>query len=1541
MNVRRPSGRPSNMGQESSTLAQQSLNISAAGPRATSTHGMQSLNTISNSTNNHHAYSTPRGRSRSPGNGPPSRFPLPQKQRVQSLDTRTRSRSPPPHSTGRLPSPGNVRNKFVREDVGERRHPYDARYKAPQPSPRSPDARLGIRNDGVHQRSPEWRSHSENYQNWARNAGSPNTPREPLAQRPYVSATEIGRNVAAVTIDYHGLRDVPTGPRPKKMDSIARSPPKPEKRDFITRSPCIFISFEYLPKLPDMTRHLRGMLGWKRRPHAIEMDDYGWNLVYEDSPAGLEKLTRCFEKHNNKLLFSEYELCMQCYPNGKQKRSQRDIDTYSSGGPNGSSASQAPHERPGNSVVPRLTGFPGRQLTYFESTQSLESNVDDVPPNAEMADALALVPSHALPDNLFSHPSDMMRTNEVPPMGTSTSLLSIRSDRDETGSLGSGITRSDGSRSKRDRCFRCKGEAVPGSSILVRCSTCPRQYHRRCHQDFVIPTHNTEGSVWSCASCVKKEIAEKQVPQGNIGKPPSKPEEIAPKAASVPEIGPDKAQSEMPDDFCLIAANADGASNAQLQLLRSDSKSPQHETQPQADPDTNAKSGTVDDHATLSDADDLVAKSFAAAGVQSHSKPHSQKTGKLKITRTKLPPKLPSTTAQQSQAEKQPDENGAIPAEQPSATPAGTSVKDANMKQVISRNSVADLRALAHERHQAAIKNGTEGHFTNEEQRIHQNVLENKARLSPAHQPLNEAGVPQQSSTVKRGFVVPAVAKHVTERDEREMPKSPDEIRHSKASKNPIVNPRILALTQPTEIAFVPPPQRSSNVTTAQNEKSPALMRPRAPSAVVRCQNCQKQIPKGPSGKNKLCSGCKRDAAAAATSSNVPTDAKVAPLTSITPLQTSFAPVANMGHSPKTIVAPAELVFRSEEAFEAQQQQQGPSVSIDETGHVTCDNCRQRHTVCTHDDTAAQPPAPAFNQQSGEAGQHTRQTTAGDVDDASLAQEEEAKPTSLDQGRVHNPLAAKILGELQFAPTTQMQLREDPSMAESKIVLLKQILDEIVDAKTDASILAIELAEAQRLSFVKSVVGDSSDRPKGSRLILVAMALGSTASRRMQASDVKGWIASTIPGYNKGEGNWESRISAELSQDKLIPSGSGYWREEEWQDGDGGKPKFKWYQLLPEKENEMWTWCPVLKEPLSPLARREARKRGKDAVQRVTAAARATKSASTAGPATPKFSTDKAVSVYCGSFVLGDDDKLLNAGSTEAAGNDFMELDGLIVEGSTQSVCGLKRKHHSRPDVSDLSTPKKDESSSSEDEPLSAIQKRRRVGTLSQGRANTTAIQQPILANKDVDHQMDLETEMNTNNSANSGDRVDGGLDSASKASDTLANRKKSRMVTLYLNGSPRSSNAETSDRYLLAKHEQLATSLYNEWPEFRQHAADEYDKLAEIQKRPRKKQLFGKLASHPQVRFGNDSPAQIVIPGNFSPEKRSRTRMVDPRPDEPYPWENPDNDPTRKEYTSLEELFDFPDNMIPIISEGQLAYRDGTRTDDGRLPRAREIFKL
>lgn len=950
---------------------------------------MQSPNIISHATNRYRTGSAQRGRSRSPASG--SRFPLPQKPRAPSLDTRMRPHSPPlttGHSSGRFPSPGSVRHKFVREDVKERRHTYDARSIIRQSSPQSPNIRLGTRDDAPYPRSPDLRRHSDNYQNWARNAGSPNTPREPLAQRLSVSTAERTRSVGG-TVNYHGLRDVPRGPRPKARDCTARSPPRPKKRDFIAQSPCIFISFDYLPDLPRMIKHLYGMLGTEFRPQNVYIDESGWNLIFENSPAGLERLARCFDRYHDELLFSQYELHMQCYPHGKQPRPQQDTAIDSSGGTNGSSVLYVPHERPYSSVIPRLSGFEGRQLTYHESTKSLHSNVDAVTPNPEKAAALTHTSNHALPNHLFGRSSDTTRTHEVPPMCTSKSLLSLRSDRDETGSMGSAVTRSDGSRIKRDRCHRCDGEAVPGSSALVRCSTCPRRYHRRCHQDFPIPTNLTETPAWSCASCVKKEMASKEDPKQDNQKPPSKPEELVSNADPVPEDAPDKSQSEMLDDHGPIVTNGDEALKAQLQILRSDSKSPRHDIQQKGDPTTNAKSGTGDEHAALSDADDLVARSFAAAKVQSRSKPPSQKPGKLRITRTKLRPNPPIAETQQSQGENQPDQNGSFPSDSPVATLSGTSTKATSMNGAVGRGTAADLRALAHERHRTAIKNGAEGNFASEEQRLRHNALKNASRSSPAHQSPSETAAPQKSSTMVPDSSAPAVAKHVTE---REIPESPDEARCGEASsKETIVNPRILALLQPTEIAFVPPSRQTSNVNPTQDEKSPVLMRPRAPSAVVRCQNCQKTIPKDPTGKKKLCSGCKRDAAAATGSSSpVSWDAKAAPPAPVAPLQASFAPVANIGHSPQMVVESAKTNPRSEEVIGTNQQQQDPSVSHGGTGRVACDTCRKHNTSCNHRESVTQALTPITSNEQGDYAARpdkpTRGTTSDVVDDASLAQ---------------------------------------------------------------------------------------------------------------------------------------------------------------------------------------------------------------------------------------------------------------------------------------------------------------------------------------------------------------------------------------------------------------------------------------------------------------------------------------------------------------------------------------------------------------------------
>jgi hypothetical protein len=56
-----------------------------------------------------------------------------------------------------------------------------------------------------------------------------------------------------------------------------------------------------------------------------------------------------------------------------------------------------------------------------------------------------------------------------------------------------------------------------------------------------------------------------------------------------------------------------------------------------------------------------------------------------------------------------------------------------------------------------------------------------------------------------------------------------------------------------------------------------------------------------------------------------------------------------------------------------------------------------------------------------------------------------------------NPLAAQILGDLQFCPSAQQVLSADPQISEDKLNNLKRILVEDEGARTDISILAAKL----------------------------------------------------------------------------------------------------------------------------------------------------------------------------------------------------------------------------------------------------------------------------------------------------------------------------------------------------------------------------------------------------------------------------------------------------------------------------------------------------
>lgn len=1469
-------------------------------------------------------------RTRPQANEPVIKFPLPRKQHTHTPDSRVRPRSPPlfaSSSSARFPSPGSARHRFVRENH-DGPHMTDDRSIAHHTSSRSPATRFGSRDYFDHQSSPASRRYSGNHANWALNSGSPNNAREFSAYRADDYTSDRTRSVGG-TIDFDGLRNVPVGPKRSLSGANVL------KKDHSTRSPCIFISLRKVPKLPNLKWHLNRLLKG-HRPEEIIIDDFGWNLIYHDSPAGQEKLRQCFEIYHRRMFFNEYELFMQCFPTGKQLHPQYDQDTHSIGGFDGSSEIRTSSRRSSHLGPADLASFEERRATHTEPTRNQEAAGGTESSHLNDTNAPPRSISNALLQSQDRHSAEGQSTHDATPSRYHSSLLPLRFDRDETNSLASGVTQSDGSRVKRNKCHRCKGEPAPGLSTLVRCSTCPREYHRRCHQDPAIPADLADDHTWSCARCFKKGRTASHTRKDDGDKSSFQPGLLGAETNSQSTRLPDKDVHEYLDSHVpLVCHDKDPPVT---EAPRSDSKSPQNEIERSVATNINPDASIINEDSAHSDADDLVARSFAATEIQSRLNTRSQKSGKLKITRTKLPPPAPTTVAQQPERASSPVLPESSEATSSATHMTNTNVNAAQVSEAIVRNSVADLRALAYERHQSTIGSGIKERGASEDQSRH---------FAPSK--LNDlANQPPQPQTRRRRESIPAAPLLSTSKTEKEIPESPEEVRRSDLSSAKTAMTPHLLVRQSS--ATFEPVERPSGSDPMLDEKPPNLKGPRPPSAIGRCGICQKKIPPGPSGKNKLCSGCKKDKAAA-TGTEGAVITGLYPSAHVKPVFPASAPVARMIAGLTQTVIPGQSVNAAVEKSNSEPQRQ-PTPN-----HDKIVNAR------------ATPVPKSTNTAS--CTQQTAQPVEGNVDrDTDIPTVASAKLDSHNLAR--HPSAAQILGDLQLTPTMQRQLLEASNMSEPKVQQLKQILLEDESARTDMQVLAAKLENApekcgngsqppdhapetpqsasgsytvsvqaatsdklssnSRLDFIKSVVGDSFERPKGSRLILVAMALGSAARRRMQAKDVMDWIATTVPGYERGKGNWASRISAQLSQGRLTDSG-GYWREDEWREGDGGKPRSRWYQLLPSKEDEMWTWCPVLGEPLSPSARREAKAKtstGKSAMNSVRSASASLQASTTSSPSIPvtsKATPHEAVSIYCASLVLGKDGERVNNMDTEPVDDNAMDVDGLTADDATPLAQGQKRKHRMFPKPTDQSTPGGTEYSSEDDEPLSTKAKRRRREMMSLDRTRPQATEQRT-PHVELDEQL-LSVPAPT--SIGSADRQHSTNETTSNdrnVTSTTASQLKSNLEVLCI----QDFDENKGDNSV------LATSLYNEWPEYRQHASDEYDKLVEISERPSRKEMFGKAVPHTQSLLHLVSSGTNCIPYIPSPEKRSRTTMSTLA--EPYPWENPNVDLTRKEYMSLDEFFDFPDNMIPIISEGQLAYRDGTRMDDGRLPRAREIFR-
>ncbi|KAM0714590.1 hypothetical protein Q7P37_009886 [Cladosporium fusiforme] len=139
--------------------------------------------------------------------------------------------------------------------------------------------------------------------------------------------------------------------------------------------------------------------------------------------------------------------------------------------------------------------------------------------------------------------------------------------------------------------------------------------------------------------------------------------------------------------------------------------------------------------------------------------------------------------------------------------------------------------------------------------------------------------------------------------------------------------------------------------------------------------------------------------------------------------------------------------------------------------------------------------------------------------------------------------------------------------------------------------------------------------------------------------------------------------------------------------------------------------------------------------------------------------------------------------------------------------------------------------------------------------------------------------------------------------------------------------------------YQDFAVYLKNEWPDYWQaHFFNKQDKLEQIRKRPTRKQMFGRPALYSRLR--PEAPLAPLVINTTRPLTQYETHSRLAARDDSHSREDLDFDRKPKTCKTLEEFFDLPAFMMPIISNGVLAYRDGIVSRNGRLPRAREVFK-
>ncbi|RMX78211.1 hypothetical protein D0869_09265 [Hortaea werneckii] len=1236
------------------------------------------------------------------------------------------------------------------------------------------------------------------------------------------SSPSISRNL----INFNGLKAVPTGPKtalqylgPGAATPIADTnrplPTRPVLQDVdesVRAAPHAFLSSRWLPPQEATIQHLRGYFA-KRSPGSIFVDDYGYYLLFNDDEEGHLNMDRLVAEtpHRGKL-FGMYPLTLEAYHNGQQQPDLGPTKPFDS------------HKGSTKELREEAAGLIANDLHEEDDLMGLSNKKEgDITRRKDVGEKIPT-----------TTPKRMQPKSEVWRL-LSPSRTTGRQETDDTSSVSARTeTPSELSTSRRTRCHVCKADSSMHMGDLMICSSCPRRWHRACHEVPPFAPDSISDVNWQCRRCIKR-----QVPLPESSYELRTFAQVATSFEPVPDHS--RARQAGSQEFSSQAKNGSKV----------------------------VKEGTRK-------------SAFPASLHESH--PFDQQTAERTSNTIVEGPNPPKRS------------NNIIFSDRPNSP-------DGSRTETLAEKVAGAHREAGRGRHQ-------EHYLDFKDDEASDLVERSFTQTAPSTVAVSQDMKANSKTQFKRIKI------------SRKPPKAAQSCESTSASNN---------------VQRLAAPELS-----AQQLRRPEVRSDKARSAMHDAEiQTAPEVPESPA---ELRNSFVNESAAAEHLSKA---ADVAPASSTvgTPLSQPLA-TPNVAAKPKAkrtrqsfvicSVCQENKAYTSNPHAQAccsmckQQQQQEPitakvgeqsthkNTGVEPQGSKSLvDGSMERSRQVRKEGTSAARPLEAAEsrERSNDDVQINANVVNGESSD-SLAPNERTASTNLP---AHMDLCNSTGPATIPARFQDNQIeRTDPvhgrdARTPDDVDVSTSVQDNVCEEQPLDGCSTIEDSrptKRKRRNFTDgNFPGNSHARAKGSYIRLIGMALCDAPNHRMQLRGIAAWIAEKIPSYELGVGNWEHGLKVTLGAHVGV-KGKMMFKAVDFKPGvdDDRHGSKEWYQMHETVASTHERWDPDLKQAVSP-----AFASPKEATEVVGASQQEEASAHKHG--------------------MGNDDapddhhygKASPAGATE---------DRLGQAQAAKFLKGPTGSQQGYPSVTDFSNSSKhvdvDESAAnkntkavedSEDEPLNAV--RRRYA------APEARMKAPEHVGKEQGFprpNQQLSTPMIAPEEAD----CDAG---------TLPTTNTWRSPTRGAADDDRSLFEPTTQGEQDVTH--TALSLFDEWPEY--HPAGQIDreaKIAEIKRRPSRKAMSGKpalysrLGGHEASQSGH-SKHQI---GNLSTEEPCEKQGLPARKFahsiDPFPVE-----PNVVYYDTLEEFFGLPQHLSPVMYNGQLAYRDGTKDHSSRVRKAQAYF--